>query len=86
MAHVSPTRLRHVKVIEHEFSKVGDDAGQFVRQIEIPVREHETDRVTIDDRQSLAETRQPCREISDATAQDENLFGPRQEFVHKLDR
>src|SRR5216684_3135789 len=72
-------------VIEYEFSKVGDDTGQFVRQIEIPVREHETDRVNIDDGQSLAETPQPCRKISAATAQDEDLFGPRQEFVHELD-
>jgi hypothetical protein len=72
-------------VIEHEFSKVGDDAGQFVRQIEILVREHETDRVNVDDGQSLAETRQPGRKIPATTAQDEDLFGPRQQFIHELD-
>ena len=61
-------------VIEHEFAKVGNDAGQFVRQIEIFVREDEADRVDVDDGQSLPETRQPRREISAPAAQDEDVF------------
>src|SRR5258708_24753530 len=39
----------------------------------------------MDDGKSLDETRQACREISAATAQDEDVFGPGQEFVHELD-
>jgi hypothetical protein len=49
------------------------------------VREHETDRVNVDDGQSLPETRQPCRKIPAAAAQDQDVFGARQELVHDLD-
>ncbi|WP_275189988.1 hypothetical protein [Bradyrhizobium sp. CSA112] len=72
-------------VIENEFPEVGHHQRQSIRQSKISLSDHEADRIVVDDRQLLSETRQPGGEISAAASQDENVRRAIQEFVHEPD-
>src|SRR5882672_1915469 len=76
--------VKRVVVID-EFAEIGDHAWQIIRQSKELMRDHEADRVVVDDRQPFAQTGQPGGKGSAAASQHEDLFRARQKLFHELD-
>ena len=72
-------------VVKNELAEIGDPAIEVVGQREKLLRDHEADRIVVDDGERLAEMRQPGGKVAAAASEHQDIGRARQQLVHQLD-